>query len=627
MSHSSYLEDLDSQIPAVQMLCALGWQYLSREEALANRAGRQDKVILTEILKPWLAENNRVEAKGKTQPFTDAQLGEAVRRLVDEPMAGLVATNKKLYELLTLGTSVDVAVDDDRKGRSIRYVDWLNWKNNVFHVTDEFAVERTRTHDTCRPDLVLFVNGIPFVVIECKRRDTDRHAGEKAVDRAIGQLIGYQKDDHIPYLFQFAQLLIATSVNDCKYGTVGTSKKFWGVWKHEGQHEQTIHAKANEALPRFVESALFAPMTEKERPERSKARLWWLEKRLAGDRAPTEQDRTLWGLLRPQMLIPFARDAVVFDGPARKIARYPQWFAVESTMRRIAAEHGGRREGGVIWHTTGSGKSLTMVMLAKAIALDPRISAPRVILVTDREDLDSQLSTTFRACGKTIERARTGEHLTRLIRENIASVITTIINKFNTVLDKSRVEDESSNIFVLVDEGHRSNYGPLAAKMRRVFPNACFIAFTGTPLTKKDKNTAHKFGGFIHSYTMRQAVADGAVVPLVYEGRIAELELNRAALDAWFERITANLNERQKADLKKKFANREELTHAQERIKLIAFDISQHYHDNFQGLGLKAQLATDSRIDAVRYLQYFQEFGMVDAKLIMSAPGSARAGR
>ena len=336
-------------------------------------------------------------------------------------------------------------------------------------------------------------------------------------------------------------------------------------------------------------------------------------------------------------MLRFIRDAVIFDAGIKKVARYQQWFAVEETVSRIAAVRQGRREGGVIWHTTGSGKSLTMVMLAKAIALHPAIPHARVILVTDRDDLDDQLHRTFAACGKASERAKTGEHLKRLISEGTASVISTIINKFEAVIKNTAEVDTNPDIIVMVDESHRTNYGTFAAQMRRVFPNACYLAFTGTPLTRIAKtrlkvsskgksarkpkaDTADKFGGFIHRYTMQEAVDDKAVAPLVYEGRMALLEQNKAAMDAWFERLTAGLNDKQKADLKRKLARNEVIQDSRERLKIIAFDIVQHFQKNFKGRGLKGQVAANKRASAIRLRQFMHGFGDLRAEVIMSKP-------
>lgn len=620
----AYLEDFDSVIPAIQVLHALGWKYLSREEALRLRNGRQDQVVLTEVLRPWLETNNRIEAKGETYLFSDANISEAIRRLTEEPYDGLVRTNEKIYHLLTLGTSLDQAISGDRKGRSLRYIDWQNPSRNQFHVTSEFAVERSRSHDTARPDLVLFVNGVPFVVIECKRRDKDHQAGEKQVEVAISQHLRNQKDDYIPRLFQFAQLLIGTSVNEVRYGTVGTPRKYWSVWKEEGSFEQAVHAAANQKLPADVEAKLFAPLEEKDVEAYREARRYFIELWAAGDRLPTSQDRNLWALLRPERLLELSYGYVVFDAGVRKIARYQQYYAVKRTLERVAPLHEGQRQGGVIWHTTGSGKSLTMVMLAKALALSREIPNPRVIIVTDRVDLDEQIWRTFEACGKPAARANTGEHLVRLITEGKASVITTIINKFTTVRGKYGLREDNPNIFVLVDESHRTNYGTTAAQMRRVFANACYLGFTGTPLLKREKSTARKFGGFIHSYSMRDAVEDHAVAPLLYEGRMAILEQNRDAMERWFERVTAGLTNEQKADLKRKMATKDVVSKAEQRLRMVAFDISMHYRDNFKGTGLKAQLAADSRTAAILYRKFLREYGMVEAEVIMSPPDLRR---
>ncbi len=616
----SYLEDFDSVIPAIQVLHALGWQYLSREEALRLRNGRKDQVILTEVLRPWLEADNRIEVKGETHLFSDANIFEAIRRLKEEPFDGLVRTNEKIYHLLTLGTSLDQTIGGDRKGRSLHYIDWQRPEQNVYHVTTEFAVERSRSHETARPDIVLFVNGIPFVAIECKRRDKDHQAGEKQIDVAISQQIRNQKDDWIPHLFQYTQLLIGTSVNAIRYGTVGTPRTFWSVWKEQGKFEQTVHAMANQRLPADVEAKLFAPLEQKDADGYNQARQYFTDFWAAGDRLPTAQDRTLWALLRPERLLELAYGYIVFDAGKRKVARYQQYYAVKETVERVVPLREGQRLGGVVWHTTGSGKSLTMVMLAKALALHPAITNPRVIIVTDRVDLDDQIWRTFAACGKTAQKAATGEHLMRLITDGKTSVITTIINKFGTVRGKYGIKDPNPNIFVLVDESHRTNYGVTAAQMRRVFTHACYIGFTGTPLLKAEKSTARKFGGFIHSYTMREAVEDEAVAPLLYEGRMAMLEQNKEAMQQWFDRLTANLSESQKADLKRKIATKEVVRKSEQRLRLIAFDISTHYKTNFQGTGFKAQLAADSRTSAIQYRRFFKEYGMIEAEVIMSPP-------
>ncbi len=260
-----------------------------------------------------------------------------------------------------------------------------------------------------------------------------------------------------------------------------------------------------------------------------------------------------------------------------------------------------------------------MVMLAKALALHPSIINPRVILVTDRVDLDDQIWKTFLACGKQVHKAESGTDLVAAVRAGKADIITAVINKFESVAGKG-FQAEDPNIFVLVDESHRSQYGSFHSKMRQIFPNACYIGFTGTPLLKAEKATVVKFGDFIHKYPMQQAVNDGAVVPLLYEGRMAELGVNQEQIDQWFERITRNLSDDQKRDLKSKFSRNEAVSRTEQRIQQIAYDITEHYRDNFKGGGFKAQLAAASKEMAILYKKYLDDFAEVSCEVVISPP-------
>jgi type I restriction enzyme R subunit len=271
---------------------------------------------------------------------------------------------------------------------------------------------------------------------------------------------------------------------------------------------------------------------------------------------------------------------MLFDGPQKKVARNQQVVTVENLLKRIGQKDAkGKRTGGVVWHTQGSGKSLTMVMLAKAIAM--QVPTARIVIVTDRTDLDDQISKTFKATGQEPKRAATGEHLLSLI-ENKTPVITTVIHKFRAGLNKRRVADDSPDIFVLVDESHRSQYGnldSLHARMREVLPNACFIAFTGTPIAKKEKSTFAKFGELVQpSYSMRNAVEDKAVVPLLYEGREVVTDVDEGQIDRWFEIHTRDLSDEQRADLKRKMSRAREIEGIESRLQSIAFDVGRRCH-------------------------------------------------
>ncbi|MEN9999926.1 MAG: hypothetical protein RI922_2916, partial [Bacteroidota bacterium] len=280
----------------------------------------------------------------------------------------------------------------------------------------------------------------------------------------------------------------------------------------------------------------------------------------------------------------------------------------------------GKRKGGVIWHTQGSGKSLTMVMLAQAIAMDKNILNPKIILVTDRTDLDTQITETFRKCGIPVLNASTGSKLVEHLQSKSDSVITTIINKFETAVRKLREPLESSNIFVLVDEGHRTQHGTFNIEMQKALPNACYIALTGTPLFKKDKNTLNKFGTLIDHYTVDKAVQDKAVVPLMYEGRHAYQQVNSGPLDNYFGMISEPLNEYEKTDLKKKLSRKDQLNIADQKIYAICWDISKHFRDNFQGTPFKGQLVTQSKEAAIKYKKYLDEIGIVSSDVVISPP-------
>ena len=627
MSSFRFDEKHLSQIPALQLLANLGYRYLTPAQALAMRGGRLGNVLLEEVLRDSLKRINRIQHKGDNYLFSEENIQSAIQRLKNVKYDGLLKTNESVYDLLALGVALEQSVEGAVRSFTLNYIDWKNPENNTYHVTAEFAVERTRSHETARPDIVLFVNGIPFAVIECKSPNTE-------VAQAVSQMIRNQRDEYIPTLFTYAQLVIGTNKNHCKYATVGTAAKYWAVWREEQEEKDedgaALRAVLDQPLPQEAKAGLYELLAEGFGVRESDAE--YLVRR-----ALTEQDRTIYALCRPERLLRMALLFTVFDGGRRKIARYQQFFAVERILGRVkqmepalsrpfgapspASGRGElRRRGGIVWHTQGSGKSLTMVMLAKALVLDLDIRTPRIVLVTDRVDLDKQLGNTFAACGLTPDRAESGRHLVELVAEHKAHIVTTLIHKFDKALSTRKFQDESTEIFVLVDETQRTQLGMFAARMRQMFPNACYIGFTGTPLLKREKSDVMKFGGIIHTYAINQAVTDGAIVPLLYEGRMVEIEQNKAAIDVWFERHTEGLTTAQKADLKRKYARAEMLNKANQVIYMRAFDISAHFRQNWQGTGLKAQLVAPSKAAALKYKAFLDDIGEVTSEVIISAP-------
>lgn len=578
MDKNAYLEINASQRPALALFEAMGYTYISPADCDKQRGSRYH-VLLRDILRGQLRRLNRYVYAGAENEFSAANIERAMEDL-DEPLTdGLVRTSEKIYDALLLGKSYPETVGDGKMlSFNLRYIDWDNPQNNMFHVTEEFAVDSRDRQHNARPDIVLFINGIPFAIIECK-------APHIPVDEAVGQMIRNQQAAYIPQLFKFAQLVVATNKNAVKYATAGTPKKFWSIWKEQD--------------------------TE------------WLQTRLKAlvpDRMPTEQDRNIVSLFSPERVYELIRYFILFDANVKKVCRYQQFFAVREIMKTIAeSDEHGNRQSGVIWHTQGSGKSLTMVMLAKYILMELKDCHPRVVIVTDRKELDAQIAATFAHTRLTPARATSGRHLVELVNSARADVITSIINKFNTV-ERQEVKNPSRDIFVLVDESHRSNYGLMATRMRSVFPNACYIGFTGTPLMKSEKNTMARFGRLIHKYTIRDGVEDGAIVPLIYEGRFVEQKVDEENIDLWFKQTTRRLTEAQQEDLRKKWSSIRRLTSTNARIKRIALDISEHFIEGYKDTGFKAMLATNYKRDAIRYLQCFEQFGDLSCAVVISPP-------
>jgi len=597
-----------SQIPALQQLITLGYEYLTPEQALAERQGKFGNVLLEEILRNQLKAINRIQYRGQEYLFSEENIQSAIQKLKNVKWDGQQKTNEAVYDLLTLGTALEQSVEGDSKSFTLRYIDWGDWKNNVFDVTAEFSVERTRSDKTARPDIVLFVNGIPFAVIECKSPKVE-------VEQAVSQSIRNQQDEYIPRLFAYVQLVMGVNKNAAMYATAGTARKFWCVWQELRDKEKEVEDCIGKSLTPEDKDALFSG-------DFAVARKFFDALEEEGGRRVTEQDKTIYSLCRPERLLELAHKFTIFDGGIKKIARYQQYFVIQSTIDRVKQfDAEGRRKGGIIWHTQGSGKSLTMIWLARNLALDQDIPNPRIVLVTDRVDLDRQISNTFAACGLDRHRAKTGRDLLELVSEKKSAIVTTLIHKFDKALNVKKYREESIDIFMLVDEAHRTQFKNLHARMRQMFPKACYLGFTGTPLMKQEKNNFIKFGGLIEPhYSMQQAVKDKQVVPLLYEGRYVEMIQNKTAIDLWFDRHTQGLSEEQKADLKKKYARAEMLNKAEKVIYMRAFDISEHFRQNWQGTPFKAQLVAPSKLSALSYHAFLNEFGHVTSEVIISPP-------
>lgn len=616
-------EDSSSKIPALNLLSVLGYSYLrSRycEESRGNDFGNSkstSQVILLPILKRFLAKQS-FQFSGESYKLSDATIDKVIHELTPALNLGLTSANEKIYNALLYGISVTEFINGKKASPTVKLIDWDNLENNEFHFTEEMVVQNAEGTGNRIPDIVCFVNGLSLVVIEAKRPDSSKE-GKPTIHEGISQCIRNQGQKEIPHLFAYSQLLLSINGHEGRYGTCGTPAKFWAKWKEEEITEEEFFRLKNTKLTSEQLDALFNHRPKYMRDD-------YESLIAAGDLAVTDQDRLIISLLKPARLLEMIRFFILFDKKLGKIvARYQQVFGIKALIERITQfDDDGSRKGGVIWHTTGSGKSFTMVFLSKALIWLNELAKCRVIIVTDRVDLEEQLSKTFTFGGALSERdkvkamATSGKRLAEQIGKGNERVIFSIINKFSSAIKHKECYNPSPNIIVLVDEGHRSQNGENNIRMQQMLPKAAYIAFTGTPLLKDDK-TENKFGKIIHSYTMQQAVDDKTVTPLLYEERIPELNVNDKAIDAWFDRMTEKLTDEQRADLKKKFSRKGQIYQVEGRIELIAHDISDHFQ-NFKQHGLKGQLACDSKASAIKYKELLDKIGKVTSVVAMSPP-------
>ena len=350
-------------------------------------------------------------------------------------------------------------------------------------------------------------------------------------------------------------------------------------------------------------------------------------------RTPTPQDILLYGLLEPRNLLDIVRNFVVFevDGgrTVRKVTRYKQFIAVNEAMRRIRTARKPSARGGIVWHTQGSGKSLTMLWLALKLRRDESQQQPTVVIVTDRTKLDRQITGVFAACGfPNPGRADSVRDLRRILAHPTGKTVMTTIQKFQEIAGAGGAArrgavhptlSEAANIFVMVDEAHRTQYRSLAANMRQALPNACFLGFTGTPIDKKDRSTLRTFGPYIDTYTIEQAVQDRATVPIFYESRLPELQIIGQTIDQVFDRVFADRTEDERAVIKQRFATEQAIAGAPRRIEAICLDLIDHFTRFIAPNGFKAQVVATSRHAAVTYKETLDRLNAPESTVIMSA--------
>jgi len=613
----------DVEKPFVAQLQGLGWTHIegSLDDPAVTGRGSFAEVVQEALLRERLRAINLRDG----EPWLDDQrLAEALAAITRLGTARLMEANQKATELLLKGITVDGLPGwDGGRGQTIQFIDWDNLASNRFTVVNQYRVDCPPGYDSGKkfivPDLVLLVNGIPMVVVECKSPSVPEPLAD-----AVDQLRRYSNQRKAAFevednegneaLFANVQLLIASSFDEARVGCIGAGLAHYAQWK-------TVAGPDGRGSEQDVATAL----------DKS---------------ALSEQERLIAGLLAPAQLLDVVRHFMLFmqagGQTIKTVCRYQQYRAVNRAVTRLKTgqtrlEHGeSDQRGGIVWHTQGSGKSLTMVFLVRKLRTDERLRRFKVIVVTDRKDLQRQLSATATLTGERPEVATSTEGVKALARRQGPGLVFATIQKYrNPELEddaeaqpseaelsrkvaESRAGYQSSRpfevlntddgILVLVDEAHRTQAGDLQANLLAGLPNCARIGFTGTPIIMGDKKRTHEiFGEFIDKYTIREAEADGATVPVLYEGRTASGAVkDGASLDELFEDLFREQSTEELEAIKQKYATKGNILEAPALITDKARDILRHYVTNILPNGYKAQMVAYSRLAAIRYFHALQ---------------------
>lgn len=555
---------------------ALGYEYLG------NWQDRKNSNIEEEYLKKFLQKHNSDEAIIK-------KAIEKLKKIASNQQKSLYDKNKEIYNLLRYGASNKPSIS--QKSIHINYIDWQNPQNNHFAIAEEVTIQGKHTK---RPDIVIYINGIAIGVLELKRSNV-------SITEGIRQNLDNQKREFIQDFFATIQLVMAgNDTQGLRYGTILTPERYYLEWKEE--NPKFNHNKKQE-IPRTL---------PKDRCEKSDNIL----------------DCALYRLLRKERVLEIMHDFVVFDAGIKKLPRHNQYFGVKAAQESLR-----QKEGGIIWHTQGSGKSLTMVWLAKWI-LENNPNA-RVLVITDRIELDEQIEKVFKGVGEDIYRTQSAKDLISELNRSEKRLLCSLVHKFGKSQTRSYDEyiQELTNdlpkdfapkgdIVVFVDECHRSQSGKLHKAMKEILKNAIFIGFTGTPLLKKDKpTTLETFGKYIHTYKFDEAVSDEVVLDLRYEAKDVDIEVtSKEKIDKWFDIKTKGLSDIAKAQLKQRWATLKKLYSSKSRMEKIVEDIIFDFELRPRlksGRG-NAMLVASSVYEACKYYEIFKSKGFDKVAIITS---------
>lgn len=560
------LEYTEVELPFIEQLKGYGYIHMQGPELDTERSSKAAIVLEQRFAKAIRALNPWIN---------DTNVEKVVKQFVSLQAEDTWHANKTIFEwLFGQGISVMQDLGSGKKNQTVTLFDFENPENNEFLVVNQLSIENA--NGTIRPDIVLYINGLPLVLVECK---SPKLQVDKQLPEGVRQFERYMQTND--KLFWYNQILIVTSRDRARAGTVFAKAQHYGLWKDP------------------------YPLTTDE---------------VGSTRA---QEVLVAGMLRKEAVLDLMRNFIVFDGKVKKLARYQQYRAVNKAIDRILTEDKPTHRGGVVWHTQGSGKSLTMVYLAMKLRRQTKLQNPMLVIVTDRQDLDEQITATFTQSGfPNPTQATSVSDLKQQLTKGAGSTVMTLIQKFQGDEDKQfPVISESQNIIVMTDESHRSQYKGLAMNMRKALPNATFIGFTGTPIEKEKRSTTGKFGSYIDKYTIEQAVEDGATVAIFYESRLPNLHVKGESLDELFSRSFHEYDEETREKIKQKYVNDELLLTSPDRMREIALDIVRHYESKILMNGYKAQVVAVSRYAAVQYKKLIDEFaaGQFETAVIFSA--------
>ena len=564
-------EYLYSELPAIELFKKLGFNYF--DGSIANTRESINEVILEDRLRqsllkinPWLQDNT---------------LEKVVRKLKNIQASTLMEANQIVFDFITKKDSITEKPTPEAKPQPVFIIDYENIENNDFLIVNQ--MKYNGIHKNSIPDIVVYINGLPLAIIEAK-------SPKVSITDAISDLGYYQENSQ--KLFHYNQICVGMNKGKALYGTIGSQFEHYSKYKLEDLAE----------LELLVE------------------------------RTPTAQDILIYSLFKKEMLLDIIRNFTIFEidqgRTIKKLPRYQQLRAVNKILDRLKTEN----KGGVVWHTQGSGKSITMVYLATKLRREEAgFDNPTIIVVTDRIDLDNQISSTFRRTGFSNPiQAVSISNLKELLKDSYGKTLLTTIHKFQERAEEQKEEIEilsdKSNVFVLIDEAHRSQYGMTAAYMRNSLPNAKFIAFTGTPIDKEEKSTLRTFYGgsdYIDKYTIKQSVEDGNTLAIRYQTGMPEYFIEKDLMNEVFSSVFGHESEEKQAKLKSKAASLDTFLMAKRRVEEIAKHIIKHFQDKIYPNNYKAMLVCHNRYQAIAYQKAFlklkeQGLNSFESKVIMS---------